>query len=93
MPKYNVKAGSLKVLGENKVSMRVTFTNDKGVKSVEQPFEVDSIHEEEINAALAAAAQSLDNQPEALPLAADIEVETGKDIAVASNKPVVSDEI
>lgn len=93
MPKYNVKAGSLKVLGENKVSLRVVFTNDRGIKSAEQPFEVDSVNEEEINAALASAAQSFDNQPDPLPLASDIAVETGKDIAVASNKPPVSEEI
>lgn len=93
MPKYNVKNGSLKILGGSKVSMLVTFTNDNGVKSMEQPFEVDSVDEETINAALMVAAQSFDNQVAPSLVASDIKIQVGKDVAVESNKPVEAEEL
>lgn len=93
MPKYNVKNGSLKVLGGSKVSMLVTFTNDRGIKSSEQVVEVESVDKEAIDAALMVAAQSFDNQPDPGPVASEIGIETGKDIAVASNKPVEAEEL
>ncbi len=93
MPKYNVKNGSLKILGGSKVSMLVTFTNDNGVKSFEQPFEVDSVDKETINAALMVAAQSFDNQVAPSLVASDIKIQVGKDVAVESNKPVEAEEL
>lgn len=81
MATYEITAGTIKVK-DGRTRFMVTFTNDKGFKSIEQFYEVHSTDEQRIYEALDAAAKGFNKGPVSAPPATTPTLTTGEALEV-----------
>jgi len=87
MAKFNITNGSVKLIGDVKTGMEVTFIADSG-ESAKQYYEVESVDKDEIEQALQKAADEYAAKLE-VPQVVAPSLETGKAMEVQIAAPVL----